>query len=59
VGIPWLDFLDGANFLGTMLTDGFLCHVWEKVDFIWYYEDVLIRRLVRWDFYDGSMYWFI
>lgn len=53
VGIPRPDFLDGANYLGTMLTDGFLCHVWEKVDFIWYYEDVLTRRPVRWDFYDG------
>ncbi|KAL5549020.1 hypothetical protein UlMin_004251 [Ulmus minor] len=30
-----------------------LCNVWEKVDFIWYYEDVATRRPVRWDFYDG------
>lgn len=53
VGITRPDFLDGANYLGTLFTDGFLCHVWEKVDFIWYYEDVLTRRPVRWDFYDG------
>ncbi|XP_054807571.1 uncharacterized protein At4g14100-like [Prosopis cineraria] len=53
VGIPRPDFLDNANYLGTQVTDGFLCHVWEKVDFIWYYEDVLTRKPVRWDFYDG------
>ena len=53
VGIPRPDFLDGAEYLGTQVTDGFLCNVWEKVDFIWYYEDVLTRRPVRWDFYDG------
>lgn len=54
VGIVRPDFLDGAEYLGTQVTDGFLCHVWEKVDFIWYYEDVLTRRPVRWDFYDGA-----
>ncbi|XP_018831027.1 uncharacterized protein At4g14100-like [Juglans regia] len=53
VGIPRPDFLDGANYLGTKATDGFLCNVWEKVEFIVYYEDVLTRRPVRWDFYDG------
>ncbi|XP_058207759.1 uncharacterized protein At4g14100-like [Rhododendron vialii] len=53
VGILRPDFLDGADYLGTQVTDGFLCNVWEKVDFIWYYEDVLTKRPVRWDFYDG------
>ncbi|XP_050120580.1 uncharacterized protein At4g14100-like [Malus sylvestris] len=53
VGIPRPDFLDGAEYLGTEVTDGFLCNVWEKVDFIWYYEDVYTKRPVRWDFYDG------
>ncbi|PRQ37536.1 hypothetical protein RchiOBHm_Chr4g0403651 [Rosa chinensis] len=53
VGIPRPDFLDGANYLGTEVIDGFLCNVWEKVDFIWYYEDVQTKRPVRWDFYDG------
>ncbi|XP_010250494.1 PREDICTED: uncharacterized protein At4g14100-like [Nelumbo nucifera] len=53
VGIPRPDFLDGASYLGTDYTDGFWCNVWEKVDFIWYYEDVVTRRPVRWDFYDG------
>ena len=53
VGIPRPDFLDGAVYLGTLVTDGFLCNVWEKVDFIWYYKDVITKRPVRWDFYDG------
>ncbi|KAI3709143.1 hypothetical protein L2E82_38902 [Cichorium intybus] len=53
VGIPRPDFLDGARYLGRVVTDGFLCDLWEKVDFIWYYEDVVTKRPVRWDFYDG------
>ncbi|KAJ9550748.1 hypothetical protein OSB04_014793 [Centaurea solstitialis] len=53
VGIPRPDFLDGAHYLGQVVTDGFLCNLWEKVDFIWYYEDVVTKRPVRWDFYDG------
>ncbi|KAF3452828.1 hypothetical protein FNV43_RR03261 [Rhamnella rubrinervis] len=53
VGIPLPDFMEGAEYLGTQVTDGFLCYLWQKVDFIWYYEDVLTRRPVRWDFYDG------
>ncbi|KAJ6823558.1 uncharacterized protein M6B38_383020 [Iris pallida] len=53
VGIPRRDWLAGSTYLGRRHTDGFLCHVWEKVDFIWYYEDVDTRRPVRWDFYDG------
>ncbi|KAK3038244.1 hypothetical protein RJ639_030853, partial [Escallonia herrerae] len=52
VGIPRPDFLDGADYLGTKVVDGFLCNVWEKVEFIWYYEDVLTQRPVGWDFYD-------
>ncbi|KAF8392945.1 hypothetical protein HHK36_021185 [Tetracentron sinense] len=53
VGIPRPDWLNGATYLGTDYTDGFLCNVWEKVDFISYYEDVATKRPVRWDFYDG------
>ncbi|KAG6740792.1 hypothetical protein POTOM_056261 [Populus tomentosa] len=53
VGIPRPDFLDGAEYLGTAVTDGYLCNVWEKVDTIWYYEDVYTKRPVRWDFNDG------
>ncbi|KAL8223990.1 hypothetical protein R6Q57_019465 [Mikania cordata] len=54
VGIPRPDFLDGAQYLGRVVTDGVLCDVWEKVEFIWYYEDVVTKRPVRWDFYDGN-----
>ncbi|KAK1418390.1 hypothetical protein QVD17_27534 [Tagetes erecta] len=53
VGILRPDFLDGAHYLGRVVTDGFLCDLWEKLHFMWYYEDVLTKRPVRWDFYDG------
>ncbi|XP_020209040.1 uncharacterized protein At4g14100 [Cajanus cajan] len=54
VGIPRPDFLDGAVYLGTRVVDGgFLCNLWEKEAFIWYYEDVVTKIPVRWDFYDG------
>ncbi|XP_072964952.1 uncharacterized protein At4g14100-like isoform X2 [Typha angustifolia] len=57
VGILRPDFLDDATYLGRASTGGFECYVWEKVDFIWYYEDVDTRRPVRWDFFDGmTMY---
>lgn len=61
VGIPRPDFmLSGSRYLGTETTDGgFLCHVWEKAEFIWYYEDVVSKRPVRWDFYDGMLVFFI
>lgn len=52
VGIPRPDFLGDATYVGTVNTDGFLCNVWEKVAFIRYYEDVLTKRPVRWDFID-------
>ncbi|GFZ08043.1 transferases, transferring glycosyl groups [Actinidia rufa] len=54
VGILRPDWLDGANYLGQRYMDGFLCNVWEKVDFIWYYEDVETKRPVYWEFYTGS-----
>ncbi|TKY60520.1 hypothetical protein E2542_SST17619 [Spatholobus suberectus] len=53
VGILRPDWLRGANYLGQEYVDNFLCNVWEKVDFIWYYEDVLTRRPVKWTFYSG------
>ncbi|XP_038986935.1 uncharacterized protein At4g14100-like isoform X2 [Phoenix dactylifera] len=51
VGILRPDWLDGANYLGQQRVDGFLCNVWEKVQFIWYYEDVETKRAVQWVFY--------
>ena len=53
VGIPRPNWLDGANYLGQQYADNFLCNVWEKVGFIWYFEDVLTKRPVKWIFYDG------
>jgi hypothetical protein len=55
VGIPRPDFLDGAEYIGTAVTDGYLRNVWEKIDTIWYYEDVYTKRPVRWDFNDGMI----
>ncbi|XXG49675.1 hypothetical protein AAC387_Pa02g3786 [Persea americana] len=53
VGILRPNWLDGANYLGQEHVDGFLCNVWEKVNFIWYYEDVVTKRPVHWVFYTG------
>ncbi|XP_065851738.1 uncharacterized protein At4g14100-like [Euphorbia lathyris] len=53
VGILRPNWLDGAKYLGQRKMDGFVCNVWEKVDFIWYYEDVATRRPVHWVFYTG------
>ncbi|XP_027338820.1 uncharacterized protein At4g14100-like [Abrus precatorius] len=53
VGILRPNWLDGATYLGQQNVDNFLCNVWEKVDFIWYYEDVLTQRPVKWVFYSG------
>ncbi|KAF3784187.1 Uncharacterized protein EJ110_NYTH30904 [Nymphaea thermarum] len=53
VGILPPNWLHGANYLGQERVDGFLCNVWEKVDFIWYYEDVVTKRPVHWLFFTG------
>ncbi|KAJ7957157.1 Transferring glycosyl group transferase, partial [Quillaja saponaria] len=53
VGILRPNWLEGATYLGQQHIDGFLCNVWEKVDFIWYYEDVLTQRPVHWVFHSG------
>ncbi|XP_074560908.1 uncharacterized protein At4g14100-like [Curcuma longa] len=54
VGILRPDWLDSANYVGLETVDGFLCNVWEKAQFIWYYEDVETRRPVHWLFYTGQ-----
>ncbi|KAH6771105.1 transferase [Perilla frutescens var. hirtella] len=53
VGILRPNWLDGAEYLGQETVDGFLCNVWQKVQFIWYYEDVVTNRPVHWEFYTG------
>nr|XP_027126441.1 uncharacterized protein At4g14100-like [Coffea arabica] len=55
VGILRPNWLDGATYLGQKYMDGFLCNVWEKVDFIWYYEDVVTKRPVYWAFFTGMV----
>ncbi|KAL1559033.1 hypothetical protein AAHA92_09422 [Salvia divinorum] len=55
VGILRPNFLDGANYAGQERIDGFLCNVWEKVDFIRYYEDVDTKRPVSWTFISSGM----
>ncbi|XP_039068871.1 uncharacterized protein At4g14100-like [Hibiscus syriacus] len=53
VGILRPDWLDGATYLGQRQADGFVCNVWEKADFITYFEDVVTKRPVLWIFYTG------
>lgn len=53
VGILRPNWLEGSTYLGQRYMDGFLCNVWFKADFIWYYEDVLTKRPVHWLFYTG------
>ncbi|KAF6134011.1 hypothetical protein GIB67_038302 [Kingdonia uniflora] len=53
VGILRPNWLDGAIYLGNKSVGGFVCNVWEKVDFLTYYEDVITKRPVHWIFYTG------
>ncbi|CAL5361728.1 unnamed protein product [Camellia sinensis] len=53
VGLLRPNWLDGAEYLGQRYMDGFLCNVWTKVEFVWYYEDVATKRPVFWVFYSG------
>lgn len=54
VGLLPPDWLaDGAVYLGREHVDGFDCHLWTKVDFVWYYEEVATGRPVRWNFFNG------
>lgn len=53
VGILRPDWLNGASYVGRDAVGGFLCNVWEKAQFIWYYEDVATRRPVHWVFHTG------
>lgn len=53
VGILTPNWLHGATFIGQRFIDNFLCNVWEKVDFITYFEDVVSKRPVSWVFYNG------
>ncbi|KAM7480224.1 hypothetical protein LguiA_028437 [Lonicera macranthoides] len=54
VGILTPNWLEGAKYLGQRYRDKFLCNVWEKVDFVWYYEDVVSKIPVSREFYNGN-----
>ncbi|KAL9246213.1 hypothetical protein vseg_019777 [Gypsophila vaccaria] len=56
VGILVPNWLQDATYLGQQQVDGFLCNVWEKVEFIWYYEDIVSKRPVQWIFYTGRAF---
>ncbi|KAH9292502.1 hypothetical protein KI387_001872, partial [Taxus chinensis] len=53
VGILRPDWLRDARYVGVESVDGFLCNVWEKANFIHYYEDVLTNRPLHWIFFTG------
>ncbi|KAL2629200.1 hypothetical protein R1flu_013886 [Riccia fluitans] len=53
VGVLRPNFLQDAQYVGVQTLDTFTCNVWEKVDFITYYEDVETQRPVGWLFYTG------
>lgn len=55
VGVLPPEWLDGATYLGRTWADGFECHVYTKVDFIIYYEEVGTGRPVWWNFTDGTI----
>ncbi|KAG0590149.1 hypothetical protein KC19_1G076300 [Ceratodon purpureus] len=55
VGILRPDWLSDATYAGVEEKDGFKCNVWEKVEFIRYYEDVETKRPVSWYFYTSGM----
>ncbi|KAL3687199.1 hypothetical protein R1sor_013508 [Riccia sorocarpa] len=53
IGILRPDFLSDAQYLGVRTLNTFTCNVWEKADFITYYEDVETQRPVGWLFFTG------
>lgn len=58
VGILRPDWLDHSHYLGEEELNGFTCNVWEKEDFITYYEDKGTRRPVGWLFRSSGAYEF-
>ena len=54
VGILRPDWLNNATYVGVEEIDGFKCNVWEKVDFIRYWEDIETQRPVSWLFTHSS-----
>ncbi|CAM6042837.1 unnamed protein product [Sphagnum compactum] len=54
VGILHPDWLANATYVGEQEIEGFKCNVWEKLDFITYYEDIDTKRPVSWVFFTGQ-----
>lgn len=54
VGILHPDWLANATYVGEQEIEGFKCNVWEKLDFITYYEDIDTKRPVSWVFFTGK-----
>lgn len=55
VGVLRPDWLSDATYVGVQDIDTFKCHVWEKADFIRYYEDIETKRPVSWYFTGSGM----
>lgn len=51
VGILRPNWLQDADFLGVKEMSGFTCNVFNKLDFITYYEDVVTGKPVYWKFF--------
>jgi hypothetical protein len=45
----------GSHYLGVQELEGFKCHVFEKLDFVTYYEEVETGRPVAWYFHTTGM----
>lgn len=50
VGLLRPDFLSDATYVGVREIDGFKCNLWNKLDFMLYWEDVETQRPVSWFF---------
>jgi hypothetical protein len=59
VGILRPDWLMQSQYVGVKELSGFTCNVWEKENFITYYEDRETQRPVGWFFRTTGMYNFI
>lgn len=56
VGILPPNWLAGATYKGVKSAGAFDCHVWEKADFITYWESVELAKPVQWTFFTGAMF---
>jgi uncharacterized protein YbcV (DUF1398 family) len=57
VGLLRPDFLSDATYVGVQEIDGFTCNVWNKLDFMLYWEEVETQRMVSYYFFPTDQ-WF-